>query len=204
MKEKIQEIPMRLIVTIVVLLVLIAVMIASMQTFARYTTAIPGVVDFTATGRQKAYAYIGMNSPIAADGSAYSIEWNRNENNKENYAHITVSNTFDSILEDDLSARIRIFVPESQGIPSLKIKVDGKTYVGSAVALREGTASYDQLGKGSVYRFVNDKDLELLLNLKGGVQSDIGVDILLEEENINTDMIKIVVETINGNGGDVQ
>ena len=229
MKERIKEIPMRLIVTIAVLLVLIAVMIASMQTYARYITSLPpGVVDFTATARHNAHIYyedaVGW-AEGKANGTAFVTKWYDKAENNTKYTEITVSNFLaDGVATEDLFVRVRVFVPETppttetqaqsetqiqpqaetQSELSLKLTTGGKTYVGVAVPLREGTETHRVLGGGSVYKFVDEEGKELLLTIKGAEQTDAGVKITLEDINVNTENFKIIAETIQRNGGDSQ
>ena len=193
MKELIKATPKRLVITIAVLLVLIAIALAASDTLGRYISSFDGSLHFSASGKESVTVFSKDN-------------WNNGSSNVviSNASNASTLSNEVVTLQNDVSARVRLYIPTSHGIPGIYLEYGGEKYTGQATLLQEGTEAYATYGEGYIYQFFRPDGKELTFSFKGGEAKDYEMKISLGDEyfTIPTENFKTIVETVHTNGGD--
>ena len=206
MKAIIKEMPKRLVITIAVLLVLIAIALAAVDTLGRYTTSFDGEVGFSAKGKETAYVYVVADEPpVAANGEGRVHIWMKEDVAGTQTALVAVTNSPDAstLPESDLYVKVRVFIPNSsigEGNDPPTLKIGGNN--AEAVAVASGSEMHSSYGEGYVYRLLDgteEKCFELKLK---ETENLMVIELVLEDMNINTENIRIIVETVHSSGGE--
>ena len=205
MKAIIKGIPKRMVITVAVLLVLIAITLSSANTLGRYTTTFGSEVGFSAKGKDTAYVYVDSHgTAVEADGQGRAYEWSRNEVSGKQSLSVVVSNSENGVNlpEGDLYVILRVFVPGSElengaQLPKLMI---GDAF-GSPTKLAQGSAMYNTYGEGYVYRLFKDGQEATFKLERREAEATVIINMMLEDSSIDAQKIKIIVETVQANGG---
>lgn len=194
MKSLIKDMPKSHVITIAVLLVLIAIALAAANTLGRYVTSFGEDVDFSISSRESVTVYA---KDQWIDGASTVIISNTTVTTTDGQQTV-------GVVQKDVSARVRLYIPIDNGIPTVTMVVGTTEYIGYAVPLKEGTEAYAEHGRGYIYQFLDKSGKEVTFDFKGGESKDYTMIIKLKDVAIPTENYKTIIETVRSNGGDVK
>jgi len=168
------------------------------------------------------YEKITVNDDPDSDPIRYvdftNENWLWEENEDDKTTNIRISNTADDVTitaAENMAFRVRIFIPEDDldevqsGSYNLKMQVNGRTYTATSDYLRDNTPIHKATqNKGWVYSFTGSDGKELLFQLKGGIESNVDITLLLPHtvvigengqqiyEVVDTTAFKLIVDRI--------
>ena len=150
-------------------------------TYGRYSTTISAEIEYDV--QAKPVPHITYSDLGNGEGVWFS-------DNEKQTLEFTVSNTDGtSVYEDDISLRIRMFLPNAEGDAAdplenknLTVKVnDGKSYTATHSALNEDTALYSKNSAGWIYTF-ESQNVEYIHVLKGKEESELSVTMTVDSD----------------------
>ncbi len=171
----------RLTAAFAILLLLAGIMLAHNQTLCRYITTVEDQMQFSPVSKQTVTAVSG--------------EWQTAEGSLTQTTALSISDGAEAAV------RIRLRIPASVAVAKGKeptLTVNGDVYRSSIVTLSPDTSLYRESGEGQIACFNNGSE-ELILNI--GKASSIDVILTIQDESIDTNEIRLIVEAVPVNGG---
>ena len=190
MNRKLDNIPISLIITIVILLILIILMNTAQMTLARYMTSFENNLNFSFNSKQSYNLTCG--------------EWVKNSENGQQTLSLNINSADGAASTQSGAVRIRLYVPETEELPSVSINLASVEYTANVSAVPERTMVHSLYGDGSICCFYGDDGKEITFDFSSAALESISATLTLisETDDVATG-IKIMIEPIqaNGNGG---
>ena len=183
--------PKRLLLTIAILLFLIVFVIISSQSLGRYTTSFDGEVEFLPNARPEVYITEGAWETNATEGNK-TMSFAVRNSNTENYP------------DDDVFVRVRLYASDSNAtLPAATLTHNGATVTARASVINSQTPAYKDYGAGQILRFCDASGKEITFVLNGGAVNALNAVLTLQDETVDTNDFKLVIETVNKDGGEL-
>ena len=183
--------PKRLVLTIAVLLFLIVFVIISSQSLGRYTTSFDGEVEFAPNARPEVFVTEG--------------DWTANATEGHSTMSFTVSNSnTEDFPASDVFVRIRVYASNANAkLPDVTLTQNGSEVTAKASVINSQTPAYKSYGAGQILRFCDASGQEMSFVLKGGAVDQLNAVLTIQDDTVNTEDFKLVIETVNKDGGEL-
>lgn len=183
--------PKRLLLTIAILLFLIVFVIISSQSLGRYTTSFDGEVEFSPNARPEVYITEGAWETNATEGNK-TMSFAVRNSNTENYP------------DDDVFVRVRLYASDANAtLPEATLTHNGATVTARVSVINSQTPAYKDYGAGQILRFCDASGEEITFVLNGGAVNALNAVLTLQDETVDTNDFKLVIETVNKDGGEL-
>ena len=180
--NKLKNVPVSLVATVVILLFLIVLMNSAQTTLGRYMSSFGGELGLSFNSKY---------SPEFAFG-----EWTLSEDQQTLSINFTGSDSGTNLVQNG-SIRIRLYIPENDGLSDVLMDMDSQNYIAEISDVPVGTAVYNLYGKGSICRFYGADGKELSFDLSSFDMDNLNATLtLISDTEIDTSRVEIIVEPI--------
>lgn len=183
MKNKLKNIPIQLAITIAILVFLIVFINIATATMGRYTTSFGGEFNFVANSKRTINVSCG--------------EWEEKAGFNLLPIEMTCTNGATDTAQS-MSARIRLYIPETTSLPTEILISDGKgQYAATLSAIPIGTAAYRSYGSGMIGCFYDTNGNELVMEISQSTEWIARATLIFYGALIDTSGVRVIVEPVN-------
>ena len=180
--NKLKNVPVSLVATVAILLFLIVLMNSAQATLGRYMSSFGGELGLSFNSKY---------TPEFACG-----EWTLSEDQQTLSINFTSSDSNTNLTRNS-SVRIRLYIPETDGLSDVRMDMDSQNYTAEISDVPVGTAVYNLYGDGSICRFYGADGKELSFDLSNSDIDNLNATLtLVSDTEIDTSRVEIIVEPI--------